>query len=94
MHEKRISISELEKILSGLDMDEGVRIESRNMHKKIFINKNLLGVFTVLIKKNDRDNNKGQTSQKQKYAFFHYTNIHDLMDYINNNVSNYNIWLY
>ncbi len=94
MYEKRIKKSELEKILLNLDTDEGIRIESKDMHKKIFINKNLLGVFIVLIKKDKTDNNKDYASQIQKCTFFHYTNIHDLMDYINNNISNYNIWLY
>jgi len=39
----------LSKSLSLLDSDEGIRIESKSTCKKIFINKNLLGNYVLLM---------------------------------------------
>lgn len=35
--------------LKSLDIDEGIRLESRHENKKIFINKNVTGTFTVQV---------------------------------------------
>ena len=42
----------LSQLLSFLDSDEGVRIESKSTCKKIFINKNLLGNYVLLLNYN------------------------------------------
>jgi hypothetical protein len=42
----------LSQLLSFLDSDEGIRIESQSTCKKIFINKNLLGNYVILLNYN------------------------------------------
>ena len=39
----------LVELLSLLDSDEGLRIESKSTSKKIYINKNLLGNYVLLV---------------------------------------------
>jgi hypothetical protein len=39
----------LAELLSLLDSDEGLKIESKSTSKKIFINKNLLGNYVLLV---------------------------------------------
>jgi hypothetical protein len=43
----KVRQSDLEKVLSSLDLDEGVRIES--VGKKMFVNKSASGVFVVQV---------------------------------------------
>jgi hypothetical protein len=43
----KIRRGSLEKVLSSLDLDEGVRIESAG--KKMFVNKSASGVFVVQV---------------------------------------------
>ncbi|HEX6561395.1 MAG TPA: hypothetical protein VF016_05145 [Nitrososphaera sp.] len=43
----KIRQGDLEKVLSSLDLDEGVRIESAG--KKMFVNKSASGVFVVQV---------------------------------------------
>ena len=38
------------QLLLFLDSDEGIRVESKSTSKKIFINKNLLGNYVILLK--------------------------------------------
>jgi hypothetical protein len=47
----RIKQGDLEKVLSALDIDEGVRIESSatGKKKKMFINRSTSGVFVVQV---------------------------------------------
>ena len=46
----------LSQLLSSLDSDEGIRIESQSTCKKIFINKNLLGNYVMLLNYNHTRN--------------------------------------
>ncbi|AIC17105.1 hypothetical protein [Nitrososphaera viennensis] len=45
----RIKQGGLEKALSSLDIDEGVRIESGGKKKKMFVNRSTSGIFVVQI---------------------------------------------
>ena len=44
--------------LLDLDSDEGIRIENHKSGKKIYINRNLLGIYNILVrtKKDKADN--------------------------------------
>lgn len=45
----KIRQGDLEKVLSSLDLDEGVRIESTGKKEKMFVNKSASGVFVVQV---------------------------------------------
>jgi hypothetical protein len=47
---------ELANKLLTLDIDEGIRIESSTQEKKIFINRNALGIFVVQLTTNNKAN--------------------------------------
>jgi hypothetical protein len=46
----------LAELLSFLDSDEGLRIESKSTCKKIFVNKNLLGNYVLFFNFNSKKN--------------------------------------
>jgi hypothetical protein len=59
-HRREDKSRELANKLLTLDIDEGIRIESSTQEKKIFINRNALGIFVVQLTTNNKpkdDNN-------------------------------------
>ena len=57
---------ELANKLLTLDIDEGIRIESSTQKKKIFINRNALGIFVVQL----TTNNKAKDDNSIRYFGF------------------------
>lgn len=51
----RIKQGDLEKALSSLDIDEGVRIESAGKEKKMFVNRSTSGIFVVQVGEEEFD---------------------------------------
>lgn len=84
--EKKIDSKELYKILTTLDSDEGIRIEDQNRIKKIFINRNLLGTYIVLVRINELKCKKEKISEFNK--------IEDVLEFIKENIDEFNVWIY
>ena len=58
----------LSQLLTFLDSDEGIRIESKSTCKKIFINKNLLGNYVILLNYNHTKNMNTLLNSRRNYA--------------------------
>lgn len=84
--EKKIDSKELYKTLTTLDSDEGIRIENQNRIKKIFINRNLLGTYIVLVRINELKCKKEKISEFNK--------IEDVLEFIKENIDEFNVWIY
>lgn len=85
--EKKIDSKELYKILTTLDSDEGIRIEDQNRIKKIFINRNLLGTYIVLVRINEL-----KCKKIEKISEFN--KIDDVLEFIKENTDEFNVWIY
>src|ERR687886_663242 len=48
--DKKIDANKLYDHIIDLDLDEGIRLENAEKTKKIFINRNLLGIYIILIR--------------------------------------------
>lgn len=73
-------------MLLNLDSDEGIRIEDPNGIKKIFINRNLLGTYIILVRVKEFDDDR-----EKIYCF---NEIETVLQFIKENVDEYNIWIY
>lgn len=99
---KKINPEELYKNLLVLDSDEGIRIENSKSGDKIFINRNLLGTYCILvrIKKNINVKNKEKSVNEEindrEYIeqFFNYNEITLVLDFIKNNIKKFDVWAY
>ena len=86
----------------GLDSDEGIRIENCEDGRKIFINRNLLGTYNILIRTKkkpvNQDNGKGKDYENNdKGCFeqiFNYNEVALVLEFIKEKVDKFNIWLY
>lgn len=99
---KHINPEELYKNLLVLDSDEGIRIENRKNGDKIYINRNLLGTYCILvrIKKNIDDENKEKivdeeiNNREYTEQFFNHNEIDLVLDFIKNNFKKFDVWAY
>lgn len=99
---KKINPEELYENLLVLDSDEGIRIENSKSGDRIFINRNLLGTYCILvrIKKNIDIKNKEKSVDKEindrEYTeqFFNYNEITLVLDFIKNNIKKFDVWTY
>ncbi|MER5175965.1 MAG: hypothetical protein ABJB76_09605 [Candidatus Nitrosocosmicus sp.] len=99
---KKINTEELYENLLVLDSDEGIRIENSKSGEKIFINRNLLGTYCILIriKKNVDNQNKEKNVDEEindiEYTeqFFNHNEIAPVLDLIKNNIKKFDIWTY
>ena len=73
-------------MLLNLDSDEGIRIEHPNKIKKIFINRNLLGTYIILVRVKESDDDREK--------IFCFNEIETVLQFIKENVDEYNIWIY
>jgi hypothetical protein len=86
----------------GLDSDEGIRIENCEDGRKIFINRNLLGTYNILIrtkkKSVNQDKGKGKDNKKNDKGCFeqilNYNEAALVLEFIKEKVDKVNIWLY
>ncbi len=101
---KKIITEELYENLLVLDSDEGIRIENSKSGEKIFINRNLLGTYCILIriKKNvDNQNKENKKIVDEKIndieyteQFFNHNEIAPVLDLIKKNIKKIDIWTY
>ena len=88
---KKIHLENLSDILLGLDSDEGIRIENYEDGTKIFINRNLLGTYSILIrskKKSDKDD------KQYEEQILNYNEVALVLECIKEKADKFNIWLY
>jgi hypothetical protein len=57
------------QLLTFLDSDEGIRIESKSTSKKMFINKNLLGNYVILLNYTYTKNMNNLLNSRINYAY-------------------------
>ncbi len=99
---KKINPEELYENLLVLDSDEGIRIENSKSGDKIFINRNLLGTYCILVRinKNIDVKNKEKSADEEindrEYTdqFFNYNEIALVLDFIKNNIKKFDVWTY
>jgi hypothetical protein len=88
---KKIHTENLLDILLGLDSDEGIRIENYEDGTKIFINRNLLGTYSILIrskKKSDKDD------KQYEEQILNYNEVALVLECIKEKADKFIIWLY
>ncbi|MEJ7641283.1 MAG: hypothetical protein WKF36_03705 [Candidatus Nitrosocosmicus sp.] len=90
-------------LLLELDSDEGIRIDNPKSEKKIYINRNLLGIYNILIRtkkekkehKGKAENNNSNTSDGEYLEEIHnYENASDVLEFLKQNIDKPSIWLY
>jgi dTDP-D-glucose 4,6-dehydratase len=80
----------------GLDSDEGIRIENNEDERKIFINKNLLGTYSILIRTKKKSDKKDNEKHDKEYVeqILNYNEVALVLEYIKEEADKFNIWLY
>lgn len=97
---KKIIRKELLSTINELDIDEGILIKPNKERFKIYINKNLMGIYIVLkrttVKNNKRDKKRAGKSpiQKVNEEFFYFNDSLQLMKFLKSHPLNSNIFLY
>lgn len=76
------------KTLTNLDTDEGIRIENSIGLKKIFVNRNLLGTYIVLIR--NTEINGGKNTEE----ILEFIKIENVLEFINKNMNVFEVWTY
>jgi len=86
----------LQDILLGLDSDEGIRIENDEDGRKIFINKNLLGTYSILIRTKKKSDKKDNEKHDKEYVeqILNYNEVGLVLECIKEEAHKFNIWLY
>ena len=95
-------MDDLINTLLVLDSDEGVRIENYKDKKKIFINRNLLGTYNILLrtfKQIDNTNKEKITDKNANYKeyteeIFNYNDINLVLKFIKEKTDKFDIWIY
>ncbi len=89
--------------LLDLDSDEGIRIENPKNEIKIYINRNLLGIYNILVrtkkdKTNTKDKSKDNNNDISKGDYLeeihNYDNSSHVFEFLKQNIDNSSIWLY
>jgi hypothetical protein len=89
--------------LLNLDSDEGIRIEYPQSEKKIYINRNLLGIYNILIRtKKDKADTKDKTKNNNKdisdgdylEEIHNYDNSSHVLEFLKQNIGKPSIWVY
>ena len=80
----------------GLDSDEGIRIENNEDGRKIFINKNLLGIYSILIRTKKKSDKKDNEKHDKEYVeqILNYNEVALVLECIKEEAEKFNIWLY
>ena len=89
--------------LLDLDSDEGIRMESPKSEKKIYINRNLLGIYNILVRtKNDKTRNKDKAKDNNNdisdgdylEEIHNYDNSSHVLEFLKQNIDKPSFWLY
>ena len=80
----------------GLDSDEGIRIGNYEDRRKIFINRNLLGTYSILIRTQKESDKKDNERHDKEYVeqILNYNEVALVIECIKEKVDKFNIWLY
>lgn len=99
---KKINIDKLCNLLLDLDSDEGIRIENSEHGKKIYVNRNILGTYAILIrtkmkiddKVKEGDHNSSFLVERyvEKIHYFDHSAL--VLEFIKQNMDKPIIWLY
>jgi hypothetical protein len=90
-------------LLLELDSDEGIRIDNPISGKKIYINRNLLGIYNILIRtKKEKKDNKGRAENNNRNItqgvyleeIQSYDNASQVLKFLIQNIDKPRIWLY
>ncbi len=90
-------------LLLELDSDEGIRIDNPRSGKKIYVNRNLLGIYNILIRtKKEKKDNKGRAENNNKNIthgdyleeIHSYDNASHVLKFLIQNIDKPRIWLY
>jgi hypothetical protein len=86
----------LPNILLGLDSDEGIRIENYEDGRKIFINRNLLGAYSILIRTKKKSDKSDNEKHDKEYVerILNYNEVPRVLECIKEEADKFNIWLY
>jgi hypothetical protein len=95
-------MDDLINTLLVLDSDEGIRIENDKDKKKIFINRNLLGTYSILLrtyKETDSTNKekmKDKNANYKEYAeeIFNCNDINLVLKFIKEKIDKFDVWIY
>ena len=99
---KKINMKNLCKILLDLDSDEGIRIEDYKNDKKMYITRNLLGTYSILIrikkstygKRKEKNKSDGTLGREFLEEIHNYDTVLRVLKCIRQNTHKPNIWLY
>ncbi len=89
--------------LLDLDSDEGIRIENPKSGKKIYINRNLLGIYNILVRtKKDKTDDKDKAKDNNNDISYvdyleeihNYDNSSHVLEFIKQNIDKPSFWLY
>ena len=89
--------------LLDLDSDEGIRIENPKSGKKIYINRNLLGIYNILVRtKKDKTDDKGKAKDNNNdisdgdyvEEIHNYENSLHVLEFIKQSIDKPSFWLY
>ena len=80
----------------GLDSDEGMRIEYYEDGRKIFINRNLLGTYSILIRTKRKSDKKDNEKHDKEYVeqILNYNKVALVLERIKEEPDKFDIWLY
>jgi hypothetical protein len=91
--DKKVDTSKLYDYLLNLDLDEGIRVENPRKTKKIFINRNLLGIYVILVRTCKSNlHEKGEVIYKE--IIYNLNEVESVLKIINQNLNNYDVWIY
>jgi hypothetical protein len=89
--------------LLDLDSDEGIRIENPKSGKKIYINRNLLGIYNILVRtKKDKTDNKDKAKDNNNdisdvayvEEIHNYDNSSHVLEFLKQDIDKASFWLY
>jgi hypothetical protein len=91
--DKKIDVNKLYDHIIDLDLDEGIRLENAEKTKKIFINRNLLGIYIILIR-TLKFNWQRKEEEYDKEDIYNLNDAISVLKLINLNLDTYDVWIY
>ena len=91
--DKKIDANKLYDHIIDLDLDEGIRLENAEKTKKIFINRNLLGIYIILIR-TLKFNWQRKEEEYDKEDIYNLNDAISVLKLIKQNLDTYDVWIY